>query len=294
LSDRRPDWLKKKINLNTSGINETKTFINDLHLNTVCESAKCPNIFECFGNKTATFMIMGDVCTRNCSFCSVKSGKPEALDKSEPLRVAQAVKRMGLKYVVITSVTRDDLSDGGSSHFVKTVKEINKLNFNIKIECLIPDFKGNVDSLKLLLKQKLDVLTHNIETIRRNFKEVKKFSSYETSLNVLRYARSLKPDVFIKSGFMLGLGEEVEEIMELLADLKEAGCDIITIGQYLRPSVLNLPVKKYYSPEEFEKIGKLAENMGFEAVVSGIFVRSSYNAVVVFERLLSRRRKIIN
>ncbi len=231
-------------------------------------------------------MLMGDICTRNCGFCSIKSGRPGALDKNEPARIAEAVKEMGLKHVVITSVTRDDLPDGGSHHFARTVREIEKKNLNVKIECLIPDFKGNLENLKVLLSQNLSVLNHNIETTRKNFKKVKKNSDYETSLSILKHARSIRPEIFTKSGFMLGLGEEEKEILELLSDLKKADCDIITIGQYLRPSDLNLPVKKYYSPREFVKIRKSAESFGFKAVISGIFVRSSYNTAATLDKII--------
>lgn len=286
MSNRKPDWLKKRVNPNSLRINEVKSLINKLQLNTVCQSAGCPNIYECFSNKTATFMLMGDICTRNCGFCSIKSGRPGALDKNEPARIAEAVKEMGLKHVVITSVTRDDLPDGGSHHFARTVREIEKKNLNVKIECLIPDFKGNLENLKVLLSQNLSVLNHNIETTRKNFKKVKKNSDYETSLSILKHARSIRPEIFTKSGFMLGLGEEEKEILELLSDLKKADCDIITIGQYLRPSDLNLPVKKYYSPREFVKIRKSAESFGFKAVISGIFVRSSYNTAATLDKII--------
>ncbi len=291
MSDKRPDWVRKKINLNVQTINEVRTLIEDLNLNTVCQSAKCPNIFECFANKTATFMLMGDVCTRNCSYCSVKSGRPEALDGREPLGVAGAVRKMGLKYVVITSVTRDDLPDGGANHFAETIRQIKKLNPDSGVECLIPDFKGDADSLNIVLRQKLDVLNHNIEAVKRIFEKVRRGSDYERSLKVLKLAKVIKPDIYTKSGFMLGLGEKEHEIVELLKDLREVDCDILTIGQYLRPSDLNLKVEKYYTEQEFVKIGKMAEDMGFKAVVSGIFVRSSYNAGIVLEKVLNNDRK---
>ncbi|MBM3702430.1 MAG: lipoyl synthase [Actinobacteria bacterium] len=288
--NRKPDWLKRKISLNSLNINQVRNLIYSSHLNTVCQSAKCPNIFECFGKKTATFMLMGNICTRNCGFCGIKSGKPEILDEDEPSRVANAVKEMGLKYVVITSVTRDDLPDGGVSHFAKTVSEINRLNLELRIECLIPDFKGNVNNLEILLAEDLNVLNHNMETVKKNFSKVRKYADYETSLNILKSAKSLKPDIYTKSGFMLGLGENREEIVELLSDLKEADCDIVTIGQYLRPSGLNIQVKKYYRPEEFESIKELAENFNFKAVISGIFVRSSYGAGIILDGILNKNK----
>jgi lipoic acid synthetase len=240
-------------------------------------------------------MLMGNVCTRNCGFCAVKSGIPEILDEDEPGRIADAVKKMGLKYAVITSVTRDDLSDGGSFHFAKTISELNRLNLDLKIECLIPDFKGNINNLKAVLEQDPDVLNHNIETVRSNFSRAKKNADYKTSLNILKSAKLLRPDIYTKSGFMLGLGEKREEIIELLRDLKEADCDIITIGQYLRPSRSNLPAKKYYRTEEFESIKELAESYNFKAVVSGIFIRSSYGAATILDEILKKTsKKVIN
>jgi lipoic acid synthetase len=231
-------------------------------------------------------MLMGDTCTRNCGFCGIKSGKPQIIDESEPSRIASAVKKMRLRYTVITSVTRDDLPDGGSSHFAKTISEIRKLNPFSKIECLVPDFKGDTDDLKIVLMSNPDVLSHNIETIKRNFSAAREYSNYKTSLAVLKFSKLFRPDIYTKSGFMLGLGESREEVEELLTDLKGAGCDIVTIGQYLRPSPLNIPVKKYYKPEEFESIRERAMSFGFKAVESGIFIRSSYGAGFVLNKIL--------
>jgi len=286
LSSNTPDWLKKKVNLNNFKIKQIKNLLYDLHLNTVCQSAGCPNIFECFGKKIATFMLMGNTCTRNCGFCGIRSGKPQILDEYEPTRIASAVKKMRLKYAVITSVTRDDLTDGGSYHFAKTISEIKRSNPFSKIECLIPDFKGNTDNLKIVLMRNPDVLAHNIETIKRNFSLARKYSNYENSLAILKFSKLFKPDIYTKSGFMLGLGESREEVGELLADLKGVSCDIVTIGQYLRPSLSNIPVKKYYKPEEFESIRELAMSFGFKAVESGIFIRSSYGAGLVLDKIL--------
>lgn len=229
---------------------------------------------------------MGNTCTRNCGFCGIRSGKPQILDEYEPTRIASAVKKMRLKYAVITSVTRDDLTDGGSYHFAKTISEIKRSNPFSKIECLIPDFKGNTDNLKIVLMRNPDVLAHNIETIKRNFSLARKYSNYETSLAILKFSKLFKPDIYTKSGFMLGLGESREEVGELLADLKGVSCDIVTIGQYLRPSLSNIPVKKYYKPEEFESIRELAMSFGFKAVESGIFIRSSYGAGLVLDKIL--------
>jgi lipoic acid synthetase len=232
---------------------------------------------------------MGDICTRNCGFCGVRSGKPQTLDGDEPSRIAYAVKKMGLKYAVITSVTRDDLADGGSSHFARTISEIRKLSPFSKIECLIPDFKGDTGNLKIVLEEEPDVMCHNMETIKRNFPAVRKYSDYETSLAILRLSKLYKPDIYTKSGFMLGLGENMEEADELLADLKGVSCDIVTIGQYLKPTQSNIPVKKYYRPEEFERIRESAMSFGFKAVESGIFTRSSYGAGSLLEKILKEK-----
>ena len=275
---KKPEWLKKTVSLNNSNINQVKDLLANLNLNTVCQSAKCPNIFECFSKKTATFMLMGNICTRNCAFCGVRSGKPQNLDKFEPKNIAKAVKEMGLSYIVLTSVTRDDLEDGGAKHFAKTVKEIKNTDPNLKVECLIPDFKGSKENLKILLDEKPDVLNHNLETIKRNYKTIRDQASYSKSLAILKNSKDINPEVLTKSGFMLGLGEEIEEILELLHDLESTNCDIVTIGQYLQPSKENYPVQKYYSGEEFEKIKNLAGNFNFKSVVAGIFVRSSYEA----------------
>jgi lipoic acid synthetase len=287
----KPDWLKKRIILNNSNIKQIKNLIENFNLSTVCQSAKCPNIFECFSNKTATFMLMGEICTRNCGFCGVKSGKPEKLLRDEPYRIAKAVKEAKLRYAVITSVTRDDLSDGGSHHFAETVRAVKKLNPRSGIECLIPDFRGDRESLKTVIDEDLTVLGHNIETIRDNYKMVRRNSSYETSLDILRTAKKIRPDIYVKSGFMLGLGEDRKGIRQLLTDIKEAGCDIVTIGQYLRPSISNLPVRKYYRPEEFAEIKEIAEGFDFKSVESGVFVRSSYHAELVMEEILKNENE---
>lgn len=278
----KPDWLKKKIAINSGNIEQVKDLLLNLNLHTVCQSAKCPNIFECFSKKTATFMILGDICTRNCSFCAVKSGGPLKLDNNEPGNVAAAIKSLKLEYAVLTSVTRDDLEDGGAGHFGKTVKEIKKLLPEIKVECLIPDFKGNIENLRILLNEDLDVLNHNIETVKSNYKKVRPMADYERSLNILKSAKKIKPQVLTKSGFMLGLGEKEKEIKELLKDLKDAECDIVTIGQYLSPSEKNYPVKKYYTDSEFEFFRTFAQKLSFKYVFSGIFVRSSYKASEIF------------
>jgi len=279
----KPLWLKKRISLNNNNIQEVKELLTSLNLNTVCQSAQCPNIFECFSKKTATFMLLGDTCTRNCAFCGVSSGKSLKPDPAEPENIAEAALRLNLRYIVLTSVTRDDLPDGGAKHFYNTVVRIKKALPHSKVECLIPDFSGDIGSLKLLLKAGPDVLNHNIETVEKNYKEIRRGADYRRSLGIIKNTKKIMPDILTKSGFMLGLGETIDEIKKLVLDLKEAGCDIVTIGQYLRPSENNFPVHKYYTPQEFMDIKKFADSLGFKYVVSGSYVRSSYHAADAFE-----------
>ena len=287
--DKKPQWLKKKIRLDNKNISAIKNLINSSRLHTVCQSAKCPNIFECFSKRTATFMLMGDTCTRNCGFCGVNSGRPLPLDKEEPKKIASAVKVMNLLYAVITSVTRDDLDDGGASHFAETVKAIKKINPDTRIECLIPDFGGNKKNLETLLSEELDVLNHNIETIKQNYSRARSSADYDRSLKLLKNAKEIRPGIYTKSGFMLGLGENTEQILKLLKDLKESEVDIITIGQYLSPSKDNIAISKYYTPEEFKEIENTAIKIGFTAVAAGPFVRSSYGAELVLDKALENK-----
>jgi len=287
--DKKPSWLKKKISIDNANISKIKDLIESSKLHTVCQSAKCPNIYECFSKKTATFMLMGDICTRNCGFCGVESGRPGPTDAMEGENIAKAVKEMGLLYIVLTSVTRDDIDDGGASHFYQTVKSIKQLNPNTKVECLIPDLKGDIESLKKILSGELDVLNHNIETIKDNYGRVRKNADYRRSLKLLKNSKEIRPDIYTKSGFMLGLGETIDKVKELLADLKESNVDIITIGQYLQPSPDNIEVLKYYKPEEFEEIKKMAIDIGFPAVEAGPFIRSSYCAEAVFDDTLKQK-----
>jgi len=287
--DKKPQWLKKKIRLDSKNISAIKNLIDSSRLHTVCQSAKCPNIFECFSKRTATFMLMGDTCTRNCGFCGVNSGRPLPLDKEEPKKIASAVKEMNLLYAVITSVTRDDLDDGGASHFAETVKAIKKINPDTRIECLIPDFGGNKKNLETLLSEELDVLNHNIETIKQNYSRARSSADYDRSLKLLKNAKEIRPGIYTKSGFMLGLGENTEQILKLLKDLKESEVDIITIGQYLSPSKDNIAISKYYTPEEFKEIENTAIKIGFTAVAAGPFVRSSYGAELVLDKALENK-----
>ena len=279
---RKPPWLKKRIPP-FQDVQKVRSILEQTDLHTVCQEARCPNLGECFARETATFLILGRVCTRDCGFCAVERGAPGPPDEAEPQRVAQAVQKMGLHYVVITSVTRDDLLDGGASSFAKTIRAIRALNPKIKVEVLIPDFKGDQDSLKTVLKESPEILNHNIETIPQFYPRVRPLADYKRSLDLLKKSKKDCPHIPTKSGYMLGFGETREEVLELLRDLKEAGCDFLTIGQYLQPRQDRLPVIRFVPPEEFEEYKRIAERMGFRAVASGPFVRSSFHAAQMFE-----------
>jgi lipoic acid synthetase len=280
----KPPWLKKRIPPFRDLV-KVKAILDEADLHTVCEEARCPNLGECFSRGTATFLILGRVCTRNCGFCALEHGAPAAPDETEPERVAQAVKKMGLHYVVLTSITRDDLPDGGAFLFAKTIRAIRALNPKIKIEVLIPDFKGDLNSLEAVLKECPEVLNHNIETISRLYSEVRPLADYNRSLHLLKRSREDYPHISTKSGFMLGLGETQGEVLGLLRDLREVGCDFLTIGQYLQPRQDRLSVMRFVLPEEFEEYKKIGEAMGFKSVASGPFVRSSFHAAEMFGRI---------
>ncbi len=272
-----PQWLVKR-SFDISQLHDIKTLLRKKGLHTVCEEARCPNIGECFKKPTATFMIMGDTCTRNCRFCAVTHGSPEPLVKEEPLRIAEAVNELKLKHVVITSVTRDDLPDGGASHFARTVEEIRNLNNNVTIEVLVPDFKGSEDSLSIVCKSEPHIVNHNLETIPRLYRDVRPEADYMRSLRLLKKVKELSSGIVTKSGIMVGLGETDEEVIAVLKDLRSFGCEMVTIGQYLSPTKESFPVKEYVSPEIFEYYRKKAEAMGFKNAASAPFVRSSYLA----------------
>lgn len=279
---KKPTWLKKRIPP-LQDLLKVKLILEQAHLHTVCEEARCPNLGECFSSGTSTFLILGRVCTRNCGFCAVEHGVPVTTDETEPEKVAQAVQKMGLRYVVITSVTRDDLPDGGAYLFSKAVQAIRALGPKIKIEILIPDFQGDSTSLEIVLKEGPDVLNHNIETIARLYATVRPQAHYQRSIDLLRRSKEDYPHIPTKSGFMLGLGETQEEVLELLRDLREVGCDFLTIGQYLQPRPDRLSVERFVPPEEFAEYKRTGEEMGFRAIASGPFVRSSFHASQMFE-----------
>lgn len=276
MQKRLPDYLKRPI-IDTDKTRTVRRILKTKCLNTVCENARCPNKNECYTKNTATFLIMGNNCTRNCRYCNISCARPEPLDLNEPFHVAEAVKDLGLKYAVITSVTRDDLSDGGAEHFANCIYEIRKISPDVKIEILTPDFKGNKDSLNTIIKARPNVFNHNIETVRNVFKTARPQGDYDCSLEVLKYIKD-NSDIITKSGLMIGLGETFENIEQTLVDLKNVGCDILTIGQYIQPSKAHLEVSKYYTPEEYENLKQLAEKVGIKHYQIGPLVRSSYRA----------------
>ncbi len=277
-SHPRPEWLRVKF-FNGPNYQDLKRIMRTLGLNTVCESARCPNMGECWEHRTATFMILGNICTRACGFCAVPSGKPAGPpDEQEPERVAEAVERMGLRYAVVTSVNRDDQPDGGAAIFARTIAEIRGRVPSCKVEVLIPDFRGDWNALETVIAARPDVLNHNTETVPRLYHEVRKGAVYGRSLELLRRAKSLAPEMPTKTGLMLGLGEERDEVLAAMQDLAAQGTDILTLGQYLQPTREHLPIVRYVHPDEFAEYKKLGEQMGFAHVESGPLVRSSYHA----------------
>ena len=281
-SPRKPAWLKRRLPTG-DGYARVRELIEAGRLHTVCQEAKCPNIWECFSHRTATFLIMGERCTRNCRFCSVHSGVPEPLDPGEPGRVAEAAAEMELKYVVVTSVTRDDLPDGGAAHFAATIRAVRGRIPGAEIEVLIPDLQGDRAALRTVLDARPDVLNHNIETVPRLYPHVRPQADYRRSLELLRAAGEIAPSIPTKSGLMLGLGETPAEVQQTLQDLRAHGCRLLTLGQYLQPSQEHLPVAAYVPPEEFERWRTVALELGFTHVASAPFVRSSYHAGESFE-----------
>ena len=283
MSQRLPTWIRSK-KLNLASLREVKTLLREKNLHSVCESLACPNRTECFSRGTATFMILGDVCTRSCGFCNVTTGRPYAPPSmEEPRAVAETARRMGLKHVVVTSVTRDDLPDGGAAHFAETIRELRELLPQSAVEVLTPDFRGNLDAVRTVVEAKPDYFNHNVETVPRLYDYVRPGSRFERSLAVLREAKRIDPEVVTKSGLMLGLGERRDEVVEVLTRLLESEVEIVTIGQYLQPKREKLDVVEYVHPSVFEEYRVIGEELGFRAVFSGPFVRSSYMADAVAE-----------
>ena len=287
---KKPEWIRSKLT-NSKEFFLTKTIVNNNNLITVCQEANCPNITECWSKRHATFMIMGDTCTRACAFCDVKTGVPGKLDQLEPVKIAKAVKKLNLKHVVITSVDRDDLDDGGSEHFFEVINQTRKSNPNTTIEVLTPDFLRKGDAYKKVLDAKPDVFNHNIETVPSLYLKVRPGSRYFASLELLKNAKKVNKNIFTKSGIMVGLGETRDEILQVMDDLRAADVDFITIGQYLQPSTKHYPLDRYYTPKEFEDLGTIAKAKGFLLVSSSPLTRSSYHADEDFAKLQQNRLK---
>lgn len=277
MKSKSPYWLRVKLP-DGKEYHRLKNTLRSANLHTVCEEAICPNIGECFGHGTATFLILGNVCTRICNFCAVTKGNPSILDEDEPVRIARTVNQIGLKYVVITSVTRDDLSDGGARIYAKTIEAIRFQNTTCAIEVLIPDFRGSEESLRIVLGKYPDVLNHNLETVPILYPDVRPQADYNRSLSILEKAKRIYSNCTTKSGLILGIGEKQNEIIEVMNDLRDVDCDILTLGQYLRPREKSLPIKHFYHPDEFKWLKQVGEKMGFKHVESGPLVRSSYHA----------------
>jgi len=288
---KKPEWIRSKLS-NSKEFFLTKTIVNKNNLVTVCQEANCPNITECWSKRHATFMIMGDTCTRACAFCDVKTGKPGKLDELEPIKISQAVKKLNLKHVVITSVDRDDLEDGGSKHFFDVINQTRKTNPKTTIEVLTPDFLRKGDAYKKVLEANPDVFNHNIETVPSLYLKVRPGSRYFSSLELLKNAKKINNKVFTKSGIMVGLGEKKDEILQVMDDLRAADVDFLTIGQYLQPSVKHFPLNRYYTPREFEELGTIAKSKGFLLVSSSPLTRSSYHADEDFAKLQQNRNNL--
>lgn len=288
---RRPDWIRVK-----APVGETyetlKTLMRSKSLNTVCEEAMCPNMGECWGSGTATFLMLGDVCTRTCGFCDIKHGIPTDMDWKEPMRIAQAVKQMNLKHAVITSVNRDERRDGGAPIFSMVIKMIRKIHPGCSVEVLIPDFKGSIEALQIVMESRPEILNHNVETVPRLFKYVQPQDQYEWAKATLSNAKKLDPDVLTKSGLMVGLGEDIDEVKTVMEDQREWGVDILTIGQYLQPSRQHLPIHRYYTPDEFEHLKEFGLGIGFKWVESAPLTRSSYHAAEQVRALSIVHRKL--
>jgi len=284
MKGRLPAWFKHKppdpqIMLSMTGL------LHGLSLHTICESALCPNIGQCFSSKTATFLILGDICTRNCTFCAVKKGIPSPVDENEPQHLLEAVEKLGLSYVVITSVTRDDLADGGASQFASVINLLHQSQNGIAVEVLVPDFLGSTEALRAVVEAGPEVINHNVETVPRLYPEVRPRADYSRSVALLSAVKRLSPEIATKSGLMLGLGETREEVTEVMSDLREAGCDLLTIGQYLQPSPKHHPVVRFVSPEEFSQYQQIGKDMGFTDVASAPLVRSSFKAAELYSKV---------
>ncbi len=283
MKSRLPPWFKKRTP-EPGTMSGMRSLMDGLGLHTICESALCPNIGDCFSQGTATFLLLGDICTRNCTFCAVKKGTPGSVDEEEPEHLAEAVRQLGLKYVVITSVTRDDLSDGGATHFARTIRRLRAEDRALTVEVLVPDFDGSPEAVRLVVDARPDVINHNLETVPRLYPEVRPQADYQRSLELLRLVKELGGRIITKSGLMVGLGETRDEMLRVMTDLREVDCDLITIGQYLAPSSEHHPVVRFVSPDEFSEYERIGLEMGFRAVASAPLVRSSFDATHLYAR----------
>lgn len=288
MTQRLPEWLTIRLP-RPDTIKEVEGMMRAKNLHTVCESARCPNLPECWSKKTATFMILGDTCTRSCGFCAIKVGRGMDVDAFEPANVAKVTKDLGLKHVVVTSVARDDLKDEGAEQFAQTIRALHHQNPNTIVEVLTPDFKAKRDLIQIVCEAHPEIYNHNVETVERLSTIVRPQAKYKRSLEVLRLVKEIDPTIYTKSGIMLGLGETKDEILKTLRDLREAGCDAVTIGQYLRPTMKHLPVVEYIHPTQFEEYEKIGDDMGFAFVASGPFIRSSYNAIEFSKKVMSEK-----
>lgn len=288
MKERLPSWFRKRIP-DRGPIMEMKDLIGDLRLHTICESALCPNQGDCYSRRTATFLILGNVCTRNCTFCAVEKGTPLPVDEDEPIHLAQAVASMGIRHAVITSVTRDDLPDGGASHFARTIAILREMDIKPTVEVLIPDFQGSLEALKIVVDARPDVINHNVETVPHLYPDVRPLADFLRSVRLLRQTKELDPCIITKSGIMVGLGETEGELLQIMEELRQAGCDLLTIGQYLQPSPDHHPVVRYVLPEEFEGYARAGRELGFLDVASAPLVRSSFSAAELYNRACSKR-----
>ncbi len=288
MRERLPPWFKKKVP-DPRVLASMRSLFDELSLHTICENALCPNLGDCFSNRTATFLLLGDICTRNCTFCAVKKGVPCPVDEKEPQHLAEAVEKLGLRHVVITSVTRDDLPDGGAAHFARTIARLQEKDKALTVEVLIPDFGGSLRSLKMVVDAHPDVINHNLETVPRLYPQVRPKADFQRSLRLLGQARELDSHIVTKSGLMVGLGETRDELLQAMEELRKVNCDLLTIGQYLQPSAHHHPVVRYVSPEEFVEYESLGKAMGFCDVASVPLVRSSFNAAQLYEKARMKR-----
>lgn len=288
IRERLPPWFKKRL-ADPKSLNSTENLVHGLGLHTICENALCPNLGDCFSQKTATFLILGNICTRNCTFCAVEKGVPHPIDEKEPQHLVEAVEKLGLRHVVITSVTRDDMPDGGAAHFAKIITMLKEKDRERTVEVLIPDFRGSVNALKTVVDAQPDVINHNLETVPRLYPTVRPMADFQRSINILGHAKELDSHILTKSGIMVGLGETKDELVQTMAELRKVDCDLLTIGQYLQPSAEHHPIVRFIPPEEFADYERIGKEMGFCDVASAPLVRSSFQAAELYEKARGKK-----